>query len=167
MDALGCSLVLKALLSVSLQGFVISDWQGIDRITNPPHLNYSYSVYAGISAGIDMVSLRSDSASHLFVIHSIWLLDCCVCLSVMQIMVPYNYTEFIDEINSQIKSNLIPMSRIDDAVKRILRVKFTMGLFEEPLADLTFANQLGSKVRSLFYPPLLLIISYGTEQKHF
>ena len=70
-------------------------------------------------------------------------------------MVPYNYTEFIDEINSQIKSNLIPMSRIDDAVKRILRVKFTMGLFEEPLADLTFANQLGSKVRCSLYPPYI------------
>lgn len=83
----------------------------------------------------------------------------------MQIMVPYNYTEFIDEINNQINKNLIPMSRIDDAVKRILRIKFTMGLFEEPLADLTFANQLGSKVRCLFYPPLLLIISYETEQK--
>nr|XP_018461666.1 PREDICTED: uncharacterized protein LOC108832710 [Raphanus sativus] len=61
------------------------------------------------------------------------------------IMVPNNYREFIDEINSQISKNLIPMSRIDDAVKRILRVKFTMGLFEEPLADLSFANQLGSK----------------------
>ncbi|KAL0875888.1 hypothetical protein Bca101_025593 [Brassica carinata] len=100
---------------LKFRGFVISDWQGIDRITNPPHLNYSASVYAGISAGIDMI------------------------------MVPYNYTEFIDEINSQIKKKLIPMSRIDDAVKRILRVKFTMGLFEEPLADLSFANQLGSK----------------------
>ncbi|XP_019090077.1 PREDICTED: uncharacterized protein LOC104738075 [Camelina sativa] len=100
---------------LKFRGFVISDWQGIDRITTPPHLNYSYSVYAGISAGIDMI------------------------------MVPYNYTEFIDEINSQIQKKLIPISRIDDAVKRILRVKFTMGLFEEPLADLSFANQLGSK----------------------
>lgn len=73
-------------------------------------------------------------------------------------MVPYNYTEFIDEINSQIKKKLIPLSRIDDAVKRILRVKFTMGLFEEPLADLSFANQLGSKVcyvLSLVIIPLL------------
>lgn len=40
----------------TFQGFVISDWQGIDRITNPPHLNYSYSVQAGVLAGIDMVS---------------------------------------------------------------------------------------------------------------
>ncbi|KAG6383080.1 hypothetical protein SASPL_157179 [Salvia splendens] len=39
-------------------------------------------------------------------------------------------------IDLQVKSNNIPMSRIDDAVLRILRVKFTMGLFENPLADL-------------------------------
>jgi beta-glucosidase-like glycosyl hydrolase len=37
------------------QGFVISDWKGIDRITTPQHLNYTYSIQAGISAGIDMV----------------------------------------------------------------------------------------------------------------
>ena len=38
------------------QGFVISDWEAIDRITPTPHANYSYSVQAAISAGIDMVS---------------------------------------------------------------------------------------------------------------
>lgn len=38
------------------QGFVISDWQGIDRVTSPPHANYSLSVQAGVGAGIDMVS---------------------------------------------------------------------------------------------------------------
>ncbi|XP_012571753.1 uncharacterized protein [Cicer arietinum] len=97
------------------RGFVISDWQGIDRITSPPHANYSYSVQAGVSAGIDMI------------------------------MVPYNFTEFIDDLTYQVKNNIIPMSRIDDAVARILRVKFTMGLFENPLADLSLANQLGSK----------------------
>lgn len=41
------------------QGFVISDWQGIDRITTPEHANYSYSVLAGVNAGIDMVSVAS------------------------------------------------------------------------------------------------------------
>jgi beta-glucosidase-like glycosyl hydrolase len=34
---------------------VISDWLGIDRITSPPGANYTYSVQAGINAGIDMV----------------------------------------------------------------------------------------------------------------
>ncbi|KAM3307624.1 beta-glucosidase BoGH3B [Capsicum chacoense] len=104
---------LKDILN--FKGFVISDWQGIDRITSPPHANYTYSVQAGVSAGIDMV------------------------------MVPINYTEFIDTLTLLVKDNVIPMSRIDDAVKRILRVKFTMGLFENPLADLSFVNQLGSE----------------------
>ncbi|XP_048435368.1 beta-glucosidase BoGH3B isoform X3 [Pyrus x bretschneideri] len=101
--------------TLHFRGFVISDWEGIDRITSPPHANYSYSIQAGINAGIDMV------------------------------MVPYNYTEFIDGLSSLVKNGIIPMSRIDDAVKRILRVKFVMGLFEEPLADRSLVDQLGSK----------------------
>ncbi|KAI4348463.1 hypothetical protein L6164_009186 [Bauhinia variegata] len=101
--------------TLRFRGFVISDWQGIDRITTPPHANYSYSIQAGITAGIDMI------------------------------MVPYNYTEFIDGLTSQVINKIIPMSRIDDAVKRILRVKFVMGLFENPLADSSLVNQLGSQ----------------------
>ncbi|KAL5999362.1 hypothetical protein ACLOJK_040822 [Asimina triloba] len=97
------------------RGFVISDWEGIDRITSPPGANYSYSVYSGIHAGIDMI------------------------------MVPYNYTVYIDDLTELVKSKAIPMSRIDDAVRRILRVKFMMGLFENPLADLSLVDQLGSQ----------------------
>ncbi|KAI3988533.1 hypothetical protein MKX01_026347 [Papaver californicum] len=37
------------------------------------------------------------------------------------------------------------MSRIDDAVRRILRVKFIMGLFENPISDFSFVNHLGSQ----------------------
>ncbi|KAL9674925.1 hypothetical protein QQ045_003124 [Rhodiola kirilowii] len=108
-------LVTKFLKNkLKFRGFVISDWQGIDRITSPPHANYSYSVQASILAGLDMI------------------------------MVPEQYTEFINILTSHVKSNVIPMSRIDDAVKRILRVKFVMGLFENPLADTSLVNQLGS-----------------------
>jgi len=64
----------------------------------------------------------------------------------VQIMVPLNYTDFIDGLTSLVKKNAIPMSRIDDAVKRILRVKFVMGLFENPLADYSLADQIGSPV---------------------
>ncbi|KAA8518401.1 hypothetical protein F0562_015716 [Nyssa sinensis] len=101
--------------TLRFRGFVISDWMGLDRITTPPHANYSYSIEVAIRAGIDMV------------------------------MIPYNYTEFIDGLTSQVKSKIIPMSRIDDAVRRILRVKFVMGLFENPLADLSLAKYLGSQ----------------------
>ncbi|VAI36756.1 unnamed protein product [Triticum turgidum subsp. durum] len=61
------------------------------------------------------------------------------------IMVPYAYTEFIDDLTYQVKNNIIPMSRIDDAVYRILRVKFTMGLFESPYADPSLVGELGKQ----------------------
>nr|GMD69616.1 lysosomal beta glucosidase-like [Ipomoea batatas] len=101
--------------TLDFKGFVISDWQGIDRITVPDHANYTYSVLAGVGAGIDMI------------------------------MVPYNYIEFIYTLTYLVKNKFIPMSRIDDAVTRILRVKFALGLFENPLADLSMADQLGSQ----------------------
>jgi len=107
------SQVLKKQLGFN--GFVISDWQGIDRITSPPGANYSLSIFDGVSAGIDMV------------------------------MVPFNYTDFIGNLTSQVKSGLISMPRINDAVRRILRVKFSMGLFEHPMANPNLVNQLGSK----------------------
>ncbi|MED6119412.1 hypothetical protein PIB30_011777 [Stylosanthes scabra] len=101
--------------TLKFKGFVISDWQGIDKITSPPDSNYTYSVQASIQAGVDMV------------------------------MVPYKFDEFIQDLNLLVKNNIIPMDRIDDAVSRILLVKFTMGLFENPLADFSLVNQLGSQ----------------------
>lgn len=62
-------------------------------------------------------------------------------------MVPYNYPEFINDLINLVKKNVIPMNRINDAVKRILRVKFSMGLFESPLADNSLASKVGCKVR--------------------
>ncbi|XP_060197140.1 uncharacterized protein LOC132626320 [Lycium barbarum] len=100
---------------LNFRGFVISDWEGINRITNPPNANYTYSVEASVMAGVDMI------------------------------MVPENYTDFIGNLTYLVEKNAIPMSRIDDAVKRILRVKFVMGLFEDPMADLSLAKHLGSQ----------------------
>ncbi|CAI9097506.1 OLC1v1033950C2 [Oldenlandia corymbosa var. corymbosa] len=41
---------------LKFRGFVISDMQGIDRLTTPPHKNYTWSILTGVNAGIDMVS---------------------------------------------------------------------------------------------------------------
>lgn len=60
-------------------------------------------------------------------------------------MIPYTYTEFIDDLTTLVNNGAIPMSRIDDAVRRILRVKFTMGLFENPYADLSLTGELGKQ----------------------
>lgn len=70
----------------------------------------------------------------------------CARLFFSQVIVPFNHTEFIDTVTNLVEKKFIPMSRIDDAVSRILRVKFGLGLFENPLADLSLADQLGCKV---------------------
>jgi beta-glucosidase len=65
--------------------------------------DYPASLAQGINAGIDMV------------------------------MVPTDYVRFITTLKSQVQAGTIRQDRIDDAVTRILRVKFEMGLFEKPM----------------------------------
>lgn len=107
--------VLKDKLG--FKGFIISDWEGLDRLCEPQPRgsNYRKSVYAAITAGIDMV------------------------------MVPLRYQQFIDDLTSLIESGEIPISRIDDAVERILRVKFVAGLFEYPFANRSLLDTVGCK----------------------
>lgn len=61
-------------------------------------------------------------------------------------MVPLKYEEFINEFISLVDSGEISMARIDDAVERILRVKFISGLFEFPFADRSLLDVVGCKV---------------------
>jgi len=59
------------------------------------------------------------------------------------IMVPTMYQDFVSDLKSAIKNEMIPQTRIDDAVRRILRVKFEMGLFERPLTDRSLQAKIG------------------------
>lgn len=76
--------------------------------------DYSSDIEFSINAGIDMV------------------------------MVPVNYEYFISELKKLVTAGRIPMSRIDDAVKRILRVKMQTGLFEKPFTDRSLTPSIGS-----------------------
>ncbi|CAN6315260.1 unnamed protein product [Urochloa humidicola] len=111
----------KALITDTLKtkmnfrGFVITDWQAVDRITNPPHQHYYHSIQETIHAGIDMV------------------------------MIPYDYPEFVADVIKQVKQGQIKLDRVNDAVSRILRVKFTIGLFEDPLPDPRLTKELGAQ----------------------
>jgi beta-glucosidase len=82
-------------------GFLVSDWQGIDQIPG----DYYSDVVTAINAGIDMV------------------------------MVPYDYKAFIDDLTRAVDKADVPLERVDDAVRRILRVKFELGFFERPYVD--------------------------------
>ena len=62
-------------------------------------------------------------------------------------MVPTRYKEFISNLKALVDEGVVPMSRIDDAVTRILRVKFAMGLMDparSPLADRRLQKTFGS-----------------------
>ena len=58
---------------------------------------------------------------------------------------PFNYTSFQSETISLVKAGFISRNRIDDAVTRILRVKFMMGLFEHPFGDRSLISNVGTK----------------------
>ena len=79
--------------------------------------NYKQQIAGSINAGMDMV------------------------------MVPERYQEFFAKLKESAEDNTVPMSRIDDAVRRILRVKFAMGLMDKNhsrLADRALWKTFGS-----------------------
>ncbi|NND83887.1 MAG: glycoside hydrolase family 3 protein, partial [Acidimicrobiia bacterium] len=100
--------VLKGELG--FEGFIVSDWEAIDQITD----DYYEAVVTSINAGIDMN------------------------------MVPRAYRTFIEDLTTAVEVGDVPMERIDDAVRRILRVKFALGLFEQPFGDESLLAEVGS-----------------------
>ncbi len=101
--------VLKEELG--FDGFVVSDWGGIDQIDS----DYYTSVVTSINAGVDMN------------------------------MVPYDYARFIKVMLEAIEAGDISMERIDDAVGRILKVKFELNLFENPFSNTELLSSVGSE----------------------
>ncbi len=59
------------------------------------------------------------------------------------VMVPFDYPLCLATLSALLESDEIPLSRIDDAVRRILRVKFALGLFEQPHADPVLLARVG------------------------
>ena len=59
-------------------------------------------------------------------------------------MVPFDYHRFIEVMQRALERGDISEERLNDAVRRILAVKFKMGLFEQPLADPTLVTLAGA-----------------------
>jgi beta-glucosidase len=106
--------VLKGELG--FKGILVSDWAAIDQISP----DYKSAIATSINAGLDMI------------------------------MIPYgpgttnNYVEFIQDLKELAAAGQVPQGRIDDAVRRILRVKYQMGLFENPWTDPALTAKIGS-----------------------
>jgi beta-glucosidase len=100
--------VLKGELGFN--GFIITDWGGIDQVS----ADYYQAVVIAINAGIDMS------------------------------MVPYDFERFISNMKRAVEKGDIPLDRIDDAVQRILSVKFKAGIFDHPHPDPSYLSLVGS-----------------------
>ncbi|MBZ0289579.1 MAG: glycoside hydrolase family 3 C-terminal domain-containing protein [Anaerolineae bacterium] len=77
--------------------------------------DYYLSVVTSINAGLDMV------------------------------MVPVDYKLFINTLTKAVEAGEVSMERIDDAVRRILRVKAWLGMFEAPFGREDLLPEVGSE----------------------
>lgn len=100
---------------IGFQGFVVSDWEDINRLYSRDKVASSRkeAVRMAVMAGVDMS------------------------------MVPYDFS-FYDDLLELAKEGSVPMSRIDEAVKRILMVKFRLGLFDNPYPDQKMKEKVGN-----------------------
>jgi beta-glucosidase len=106
--------VLKGELG--FRGFLVSDWAAIDQISP----DYKNDVEISINAGLDMIMIPNGPGK------------------------PNNYVEFIEDLKSLVAEGKVSQARIDDAVRRILRIKFQMGLFENAYTDPALTEKIGS-----------------------
>ena len=106
--------VLKGELG--FRGFLVSDWAAIDQISP----DFKYDVQQSINAGLDMIMIPAGPGR------------------------TNNYVEFINDLKALVAEGKVPQARIDDAVRRILRIKFQMGLFESTATDPKLTAAIGS-----------------------
>lgn len=111
--------LLTTLLKEELgfQGLVVTDWADIENLHRRDRVavNDKEAIKMAINAGVDMS------------------------------MVPYEYERFYDNLVALVKEGQVKESRIDDAVRRILRVKLALNLFEKPVTHYKDYPKFGSK----------------------
>jgi beta-glucosidase len=101
---------------LGFEGFVISDWDDLTKLVV-----------------VHNVAHNGKEATRMAVMAG---MDMC--------MVPYDesFSVFLAEL---VKEGQVPLERINDAVRRILKVKFELGLFENPYSNPDAYPLFGSK----------------------
>ena len=99
---------------LGFKGFVVSDWEDIKKLVTIWH-----------------VAATEKEATRM-----------AVMAGIDMSMVPLDYS-FSDLLIALVKEGRVPQARIDEAVRRILRVKFELGLFEKPIPDPALKSKIG------------------------
>ncbi len=114
--------VLTDILRTELgfRGFVVSDWEDIKKLVS------TWKVAADEKEATRLAVMAGIDMS----------------------MVPSDYS-FSDLLMQLVKEGKVPQSRIDEAVRYILRVKYELGLFDDPLATAPISNFATADARAL------------------
>jgi len=109
--------LLKDVLrdELGLQGFVVSDWMDVKKLV-----------------GVHHVAPNEKEATRIAVLAGIDMS-----------MVPSDYS-FSNLLLELVQEGKVPTSRIDEAVRRILTVKYQLGLFGDPLRGIDSKTVIGS-----------------------
>lgn len=99
---------------LGFDGFVVTDWEDIKKLVT------QWRVAADEKEATRLAIMAGNDMS----------------------MVPLSYS-FSDHLVALVKEKKVPMTRIDDAVRRILRVKFELGLFENAMPDKSLTANFG------------------------
>ncbi|HEU4387680.1 MAG TPA: glycoside hydrolase family 3 protein, partial [Blastocatellia bacterium] len=146
----------KELRDIHLQGYVTSVKSGVGSIM--PSYNSWNGVKCSGSKRLMTDILKGELGFEGFLISDYNAIDQLpgdyksdieqsINAGMDMVMVPSNYREFFNGLVALVKEGKIPQSRIDDAVRRILRVKIAMGLLDKnrsPLADRSLHKTFGS-----------------------
>src|SRR5437764_4445586 len=99
---------------LGFKGFVVSDWEDIKKLVT-----------------FWRVAANEKEATRM-----------AVMAGIDMSMVPLDYS-FADLLVQLVKEGTVPQSRIDEAVRRILRVKFELGLFDNALPNPALKSKVG------------------------
>lgn len=99
---------------LGFKGFVVSDWEDIKKLVTQWK-----------------VAVNEKEATRM-----------AIMAGIDMSMVPSDYS-FSDHLLALVKEGAVPHSRIDEAVRRILRIKFELGLFEKPMPDPSLKSRVG------------------------
>ena len=109
---------------LGFEGVILTDWEDINKLCDRDKIteNRKQAIKLAINAGVDMS------------------------------MVPYEYEEFIDNLVALVNEGEVKISRIDDAVSRILRLKIELNLFKNATTNWQNYKEFGSnKFKKLAY----------------
>jgi len=99
---------------LGFHGFVVSDWEDIKKLVR------TWRVAADEKEATRMAVMAGVDMS----------------------MVPLDYS-FADLLVQLVHEGKVPQSRIDEAVRRIVRVKFELGLFDDPMPQSALKSRIG------------------------